>query len=166
MKVFTWPYNDTALSPAGSHGITLPVPNFTADFRVKSNGTDSVTLTNLTTPLGLDETVRFAINNVNDVYAGTSVDRALHAPTKRGKGILVSIHDVAKVTDTTDATFEMALPFKANLTVQFLNHELVDSTVLEVFISRLIAMLYETSDTSMKPRLSKLIRAALKPDGI
>jgi hypothetical protein len=80
------------------------------------------TLENTTVPLGYGESIRFASKNVNNVYSQANVDYALQAPTKKGRSILISLDEIWKVSDSADATYEVALPMHGHIVLRVPNN--------------------------------------------
>lgn len=158
-------YTDTTPSGwSGDHGITIPKTNTGVDFRVESQKANSLIITNLTSPIGYPETVKFSTETIPDMYAGTTVEKALYAPSRKGRGVLVSLHDVFKETSSTDETYEKALPFKTSIAFQFLQNSSVTTAMVLGEIARLLSFLYDTTSATMNSRLEALIRGSLKPN--
>jgi hypothetical protein len=154
-------YTDT--TGGATHEISIPSVNFGADFRVASNEPDEIIITNLTSPLGYAEVVRFQTKQLADIYANTSVDKALYAASRKGRQIYIALNDIFRVVDSNDASFEMALPLSASLTVKFPQNAMITQSVIVALIERLVGLLFETDDEAMSPRIKALIRGSLKP---
>lgn len=154
-------YTDTA--GGATHGITIPSVNFGADFRIQKSTTSDLMLSNMTSPLGYPEKVRFAASEVADIYSGTTVDRALYAPSRKGVSFLCQLTDTYSVTDDTDAAYEVALPMEAHLVCKVPANANITAAMVKTFISRLLATLFETDDTSMESRVDALLHMSLEP---
>lgn len=157
-----YPYTDS--SSTVTRSVNIPTLVWSSDWAVTNRGTTEGKLINLTTPLDAVETVAVDVTNIRDIYANTSIDRSLWAVTRQGKRIHCQLNDVLVVTDSNDPSFRVALPFSASLQVRFPVHELIDSTVVEHEIARLLGTMFEETDTSMKPRLGRLMFGATIPE--
>jgi hypothetical protein len=154
-------YTDT--TGGATHEIDIPSVNFGADFRIASSEPDELVLTNLTSPLGFAEVARIQTKPLNDIYANTTVDKALYAASRKGRQIYINLADILRATDSSDASFEMALPLSGSLLVKFPQNPLITQSIIVTFIERMIGLLFETDDVSMSPRIQALIRGSLKP---
>lgn len=158
-------YTDTAIPNVSSLKLERGLVNFGADFKVKSDEPGEAIVTNLKSPLVYPERFRFSVSDVGNVYAGSSIEPSLYAPTKRGTSLLVQLTEIWKVTDSVDSSLEMALPVSAHLVIKVPNNDLVSPVLVEELVGRLISGLYETGDTSTT-RISAMLRGSLKPSDI
>lgn len=158
-------YTDTTTGVT-AHGITIPSVNPGVDFRVLDQKGNVFIMTNVTSPIGYPETVKFSSETINDLYSGTTVDKALYAASRKGRGVMVSLHDVYKAVSDEDDSFELALPFQTSLAFKFLQNSLVTEQMIVEGISRLIAFLFETDQATMDSRIRALIRGSLKPSDL
>lgn len=154
-------YTDTA--GGATHGITIPSVNFGADFRIQKQSTNDIILANMTSPLGCPEKIRFAASEVADVYSGTSVDRALYAPSRKGISFLCQLTDTFTVSDSTDPTYEVALPMEAHLVCKVPSNSNITAQMVVTTLSRLVATLFETADSTMLDRVDALLHMSLEP---
>lgn len=157
-------YTDT--TGGATHGITIPSVNFGADFRAKKEQVGEIVLTNMTSPLGLPEQIEFYSSEVPDVYAGTSVDRALMAPSRKGIKFIAKLRDTYTVTDDTDTSYEIALPMEAHLVCKVAANANLTTEMVVAFISRFLAGLFETDDTTMNNRIDALLHMSVKPEDL
>jgi hypothetical protein len=153
----------TDTTGGSTHEITLPSVNFGTDWRVLSQEPSRLVLTNLTTPLGYEETVTRERRLVNDMYSGTNVDKALYAATRKGVQFHQALKHVRRATSTEDPTFELALPSAANFTYSCVQSSLFTVAMAVEDIERAIACLYETRDTLLNGGVEALLRGSLKP---
>lgn len=161
-KQISYNYTDTAIS--GVTTLTFPrgLVNFKADWRVKQDEPDEAILTNLSSPVVYPERMRISGSDVANVYSGSSVEPSLYAPTKKGRSILVQVNEIWKVTDTADATYEVALPVQCHLVIKVPNHELVTPAAIQTLIGRAVSGLFETGSTDTT-RVGSLLRGSLLP---
>lgn len=164
-KQLSMNFTDTAIS--GVTSLTFPrgLVNFKADWKVKQNEPDSAILTNLTSPVVYPERMKISASDVNNVYSGSSVEPSLYAPTKKGRSILVQVNEIWKVTDTTDATLEVALPVQCHLVVKVPNHELVTPATIQTLIGRAVSGLFETGSADTT-RIGSLLRGSILPSDL
>lgn len=164
-KQIVYNYTDTAIS--GVTSLTLPrgLVNFKADWRVRYNEPDEAILTNLSSPVVYPERMRISASDVANVYNGSSVEPSLYAPTKKGRSILVQVNEIWKVTDSEDATYEVALPVQCHLVIKVPNHELVTPDAIQTLVGRCVSGLFETG-SSATGRIGALLRGSLLPSDL
>lgn len=158
-------YTDTPISGVTSLSFNRGLVNTGADFKVKVIKPDEVIITNLSSPILFPEKIRFSLSDVNDVYKGTGIDPGFFAPSRKGLSLLAQVTETWTVTDTTDATYQVALPVSAHLVLKVPNNEAVTPERIEQLIGRLISTLYDTGKSDNK-RLTALLRGSLAPSDI
>lgn len=155
-------YSDTTPAGGATKALSRSNVNYAADFRVRSNTTDDLVITNLKADLSTPETFRFATATIKDVYNGTSIETPLIPPVRRGTSILVQVNDTWTVTDSDDPKYKVALPVSAHLVVKIPNQGIITASNVEYLIGRCLAGLYETDSTDTT-RIQSLVRGALAP---
>lgn len=158
-------YTDTPISGVTSLAFNRGLVNTGADFKVKVIKPDEVIITNLSSPILFPEKIRYSLSDVNDVYKGTGIDPGFFAPSRKGLSLLAQVTETWTVTDTTDATYQVALPVSAHLVLKVPNNEAVTPERIEQLIGRLISTLYDTGKSDNK-RLTALLRGSLTPSDI
>lgn len=158
-------YTDTPISGVTSLTFSRGLVNTGADFKVKVIKPDEVIITNLSSPILFPEKIRYSLSDVNDVYKGTGIDPGFFAPSRKGLSLLAQVTETWTVTDTTDATYQVALPVSAHLVLKVPNNEAVTPERIEQLIGRLISTLYDTGKSDNK-RLTALLRGSLAPSDI
>lgn len=132
----------------------------TADMAVSTNTANKAVLTNMTSPLGLPQTVEIQDQDVADVYKSSAIDRALWAPSKRGKAIYVRNTETWTQEDQSDPNAaKWAFPMSCSIRCVVSNNELLTEQMVVAFILRTVGKLYPNG-TSM---IAKLLRGALNP---
>lgn len=118
----------------------------------------SVTYTNLSSPFGRAETLQFRSRTVQDIYANTNVERALHLPTSKGIEIAISLNQLWTIRDAENPDLpEYAVPFKIRLTATVANiPEISETNVIDG-----IRTLIGTMAMDGEPKLALLMRGAL-----
>lgn len=160
-------YTDTPI--VGNPVNTLPRGNvnFGSDFRVKSNATGEIVLTNITSPIDRPEKVRIAFSDVSNIYTGTDIDPSVYAPSKRGFSLLAQVTDIFSVTDSVDPLLRIDLPCSVHLVAKGPASGYVTAAMLITMISRLLSVLFETGVASTDlSRLNALMRGSLTPKDI
>lgn len=158
-------YTDTAIPGVTSMNLARGLLNFGADFRIKSDEPNEVIITNLTSPVVYPERLRFSVNDVANVYTGSSIEPSLFSPTKRGTSVLCQLTETWKVTDSEHPELEVALPISAHIVLKVPNNEMVTPAAIQTLLGRLISGLFETGSTT-DARLGALLRGSLKPSDI
>lgn len=160
-KVVSFGYVDTPLENPESLSIKLGT-NYGADFRTRVDDPNEVVMTNLTAAQGRPEKFRWAFTEIPDVYKNTDIEPALRNQTKGGVQILCELTDVWTVTDSEDATYNVALPLKAHLVLRVPNTDFLSVDQIQYLVNRLVSGLYDQGSISTE-RLSALLRGSLKP---
>lgn len=155
-------YTDTSIDGAVQPTIARPVINFAEDFRVKKTTESELVLVNLTSPLDRTEKVRYSVQNVSNVYAGTDIDPSVHAPVKRGVSLLVQRSATIAVSDSTQANSRIDLPVSFHIVAKVPVNEHIDASLIEDEIARTFSMMYETNSTDTS-RINALLRGSLEP---
>lgn len=156
---------DTAISGVSSLLLPMAVLNLPVDFVVKGRNAKDVTLANITSPLGAVETIRFAVNDVANVYTGSGIQPTLWATSKHGVSILAQINEIFSVTDTVDATFRQDLPMSAHIVLKVPDSEFMTGDMLKAIVGRLVNTLFN-SGVATSERLAALTRGSLLPTDV
>lgn len=156
---------DTAISGVSSLALPLAVLNLPVDFVVKSRNAKDVTLSNITSPLGAVETIRFAVNDVANVYTGSSIQPTLWATSKHGVSVLAQINEIFSITDTVDATFRQDLPMSAHIVLKVPDSEFMTGDLLKAIVGRLADTLFNAGVVTSE-RLAALTRGSLLPQDV
>lgn len=164
-KTVSYNFTDTDISGVSSLNLQRGLVNFGADFKVKSNEPGEAIITNLTSPLSFPEKFRFGVSEVTDVYKGAGLDSSLFAPSRRGVSILGQVTEVWTVSDSTDATYQVALPVSAHIVIKVPNNENITPLMVQTLIGRLLSGLYETGSTGTT-RIAGLLRGSLLPQDV
>lgn len=155
-------YTDTAIDGVSTLDLARGLVNYGADWKVKQDEPNEVILTNLTSPITYPERFRVGASEVVDVYKGSGIDAGLYAPTRRGISVLCQLTEVWKVTDSTDATYEVALPITGHIVLKVPSNENITPAMINTFMGRLVSGLFETGSETTT-RLASILRGSLKP---
>lgn len=164
-KVVNKGYTDTPVSGVTSLTFPRAILNFGADFRVKSNQPGEAVLANITSPVDRPETLRIAYSNIANVYAGTSIEPSLIAPTKRGVSVLAQVTDIISVTDDADPDYRIDLPVSYHVVIKIPANENLTPALIQEGLGRMVSALFDTGSTSLT-RIQALIRGSLVPTDI
>lgn len=162
-KQLNWGYTDTPITGVTALNFPRGLVNFSADFAERSDTDGSLVLANITSPLDRVEQVRYARQEVKNVYQNTSIDPKVQSPNRKGVQLLVEFTDIATVTDTSDPSYRVDLPIKTHVVIRVPNDALVDGAVVQTHLGRVVSGLFDTGSTTTT-RIEKLLRGALKPD--
>lgn len=158
-------FTDTPIEGVTQLDFSRALLNFKADYRVKSDTSGEIILTNLTSPVDRPERIRVAYSEVANIYSGTGIEASLNSNTKRGVSIVIQCTDVASVTDSTDPDFRYDLPISAHLVIKSAVDELITPTVILTIVGRVISGLFDTGSTTTA-RLAAILRGSLKPSDL
>lgn len=143
------------------------VPIVLNDFVVKESAADVCVLTNITSPIGLAEKIKYTFREVTDVYAGTSIDRSLWSPSKRGVTAYSQLTEAWSVNPSANETFQpYVVPVSGSITLKIPQNAAITSEMLENFLKRLIATLkavYTVHDSEYVDLLPHMLRGAINP---
>lgn len=161
----TYGYTDTAISGYVAKSLKLAALNFAADFRVSSQTTNEVVLTNLTAPLDQPETIRLAYTGVSDIYKNTGIDPSDRLPSTAGVSIICQHNSVMKVTDNADVTYSALVPMKEHTVLVVPMSSAVEPQQIITNICRMLAGLFETGEDTTT-RLQGILRGSLVPSDL
>lgn len=164
-KVLNLNYKDTAVTGGTVVELTLPQLNYGSDFRVVKDTAGEAIISNITSPIDQPERLRFAHNNVADVYRNTGIDPTHYYASRRGTQILCQLTDVYSVTDSAAPDYLALLPVEAHLVLKVPNNDLISVEQIEALITRMLGGLYETT-ASQTTRLNAMLRGALLPPAL
>lgn len=145
---------DTPIDGVTAPQLTLPLLNYKADYRVKSESSKEAIITNITTPLDQPESIRFGISEIANIYSKSGINTDLISGPMKGINVLTQINEVIKVTDSANAAFSQYLPMSAHLVLKIPQSGYITEAVVNTFIKRLIATLYENG-VSIIPSLTR-----------
>jgi hypothetical protein len=139
--------------------LTFEIPEYT-DYAVISDTPNECRITDITDAMETPRIVRYAAQDVANVYSGTDIDPSAYAPVRRGKSVVVQTSLNVKVTDTTDPSFLVLLPVQVHTVVKMPVTSYLSATDINVILRDHLGDIL-TGATS--DRLPRLLRGALKP---
>lgn len=161
-KVINYGYTDTAISGVTSMNFPRGLVNYKSDFRVQKNGSDDVTLTNITSPVDRQEKFRFAVNEVKNIYTNSGIDPSVWAASTRGNSLLISVAETISVTDSVDPSYRVDLPVTCNITLKTPQSDLITSEYLLVLLGRAVSGAFETGSLTTDG-IKRLTHGSLVP---
>lgn len=164
-KVVSVNHTDTPISGVTSLTLDRGLVNYGADFKVKQESVDTAILVNLTSPLAFPETFRFKCQEVANVYTGSGIDPSYYAVTKKGVSLVAQLNEVWTITDTTDTSYQVALPVQAHIVLKIPNNENITPAMVETLLARVVSGLYETGSEATT-RLQAMLRGSMKPSDV
>lgn len=144
---------------------TIKVANidYATDFRVERNDPKEAVLTSIQSPIGLAEKFRFAAQPISNIYANTTVDRALYAPSTKGLSVLVQLSEIWTLEDPEVPSFIQALPVEAHLVIRVPSNPNFSSSDIMTLIGRMLGGLFTHNAGQSNTRLAALLRQSLVP---
>lgn len=153
-------YADTPYGGQTWVPVNRPILNFGEDFRIKKSSESELVLVNLTSPLDRPETVRYSVQNVANVYAGTDIDPSVYAPVKRGISLLMQRTATISVTDENGKRTDHPVSFHTVVKVPVSEH--IDAELISSELQRTLSLAYETGQTD-GARINAMLRGSLAP---
>lgn len=160
-KTLSFGYTDTAFGVPATLNFVRANTNYGSDFSPVKQTPGETIITNITAPTDRPEKIRIAYSEVKDVYAGSNIDAAYMAPSRKGFSLVSQITEVARVTESVDASF-YDLPISAHIVIKAPANELITASVLETVLKRLLSSLYNDNVTTIA-RFNELIRGVVTP---
>lgn len=132
------------------------------------NTSDSLTLINTQSPT--DRVNKFIVKTqLIDIYKGKSINPQFRSPNPQGIQVMIRREEIWSELESTDATLRYDLPMDGWMVLKVPFNALVDDTVLQGYVGRLVGGLFQ-SDRAATPaavsRIASLIRRAIVPDGM
>lgn len=145
--------------------VNATTPTYTS-FGVKVDEPSECILTNLSTPIGRDETIRYANFDVDNIYRNTGILPSEQQPVKSGVKVVCSIRQnwelAAETGDSVEAPAYI-LPVTAQLTLTLPKNNYIATTDLEKIMLQVVGAMYDSEGSS---KLASLVRGSMKPAGM
>jgi hypothetical protein len=162
-RVLSYGYTPTT---SATRSVALQDLDFANDFAKMSDERDEAIVTNVDCPVAYPETMRFMTEDVANIYRGTGIDPSLYSNVKQGKKILVTLRDTWKISDSADASYEVALPLSGNLTLRVPNSGDIATSDLYHFCVRLISGIFQETGNPDGTRIVELLRGVQIPSSL
>lgn len=155
-------YNNGSLT---STATTKFVPTYSSNCLVEDEA-GQCQISNMSSPLGCEEIIRYNNYPVTDVYKGTGVATTDQQNSRSGVKVVSNVHQMwtveAEVGDTI-STPAYKLPVSCQITLTVPKNQFITNDDLFQLVQRAVGTLYSDSTTL---KLSSLVRGALKPIGM
>lgn len=154
-------YTDTITTPKN---VAIPDLDYANDFHVSRDVPGEVVMTNTTSPLDREESIRFSITNVKDIYTGTSVDPAYFAPSHQGISLVIQVNDTWRYEDAVDPTAQaIDLPITSHIVIKAPKTSYIDADNYLSIVKRAVSLAFDTGSVTSN-RLMMLLKGALNPN--
>lgn len=134
-----------------------------ANYRITVDEPTECVLTHLNSPLGKEETIRFACYDVDNVYKNTGIRAMEQQVTGSGVKVVCSVKQTWSVdAESTDSAAAPAykLPVTAQFSLTIPKNEYIKTTDLQQLFEDMVGLIYGADGAE---RLSSLIRGGLRP---
>lgn len=159
MKINT---NNGVLTPSAT---TKYVPDYANNCLVEDEA-GQCQISNMLSPLGNEEIIRYNNYTVNDVYKGTGIAPTDQQNARSGVKVVSNVHQMwtidAEESDKSDVP-GYKLPVSCQITLTVPKNQFIKEAELFQLVQRTVGTLYSDSTTL---KLSSLVRGALKPTGM
>jgi hypothetical protein len=154
-------YTDSITTPKT---VSVPDLKYTTDFKVSTDVPGELIMTNVTSPLDRNETIRFAVSNVKDIYAGSGVDSSCMAASHQGISLVAQVADVWRYADSAVPTAPVVdLPISAHLVIKAPKSSYLSADDYLAIAQRAFALLFATGSVT-STRLMQMLKGALDPN--
>jgi hypothetical protein len=143
----------------GNYEVTSQQPDY-SDYAVVSDTPNECRITDVAAPLETPRVVRYAAQDVTNVYSGLDIDPSAYAPIRRGKSVVIQTSLNVKVTDTTDPSFLILLPVQIHTVVKLPVTSYLSSDNINLILRDHLGDIITSGN---EDRLPRLLRGALKP---
>lgn len=164
-KSASFGYTDTADGGATTKTFTRSNLNYPVDIVPLDKSEMKFIGSNKTSPVDQQETIRVQATEITDVYKGTTIDPSAYAGSRKGISIVTQVNDVLRVTESTDATYQVDLPISAHIVVKVPLNANITAAHVQTVIGRALALFYNSNDTT-DGRIGTLLRGAMTPAGV
>lgn len=143
---------------------TLKRPDY-GNYKPTVDEPEECIITNLSSPLGKEETVRYACFPVANVYKNTDIHSLNQQPVKTGVKVVCSVRQTwsveAEAGDTNVLPVDLPVTAQLSLTLP-LNAAIAESDISTI-VSQVSALIY---DSAGKSKIASLVRGSLKPSEV
>lgn len=158
-------FTDTLIAGDPTLTFSRGALNYSANWRVVSDGPSEVKLTNISSPLDAPETIRIAYSDVKNIYANTALEPSQMSPSKAGASILVELKEVITVRDDANSDLDLHLPVSYHIVMKLPKSSNITSDDVFTGLGRLVSALYDTGSNTAT-RLESMLRGSLVPTDI
>jgi len=140
-----------------SHHVVADCIGLTTNYSFTADTSEECTLDNKTAPIGT-ELITYQCRDIKNV--NTALNVQYPSPVKSGVQYTIKLEDLARVTDTTDASFCVDEPIVITLSIRHHKADLITNDVVTTAFKRLVSSIERTNGTF---RFDDLMRSAERP---
>jgi hypothetical protein len=148
--------------PENSGGEQTPAvytPNY-SDYAVISDTNNECRISDIDLDLETPRIVRYAAQDVANVYSGTDIDPSAYAPIRRGRSVVIQTSLNVRISDSTDPSFMILLPVQIHTVVKLPVTSYLTSANINTMLRDHFGDIITGASSD---RLPRLLRGALKP---
>jgi hypothetical protein len=142
-----------------TYEVTVAIPDYTNYAVISDNGSEC-RITDVAADMDTPRIVRYAAQDVANVYSGTDIDPSAYAPVRRGKSVVIQTTLNVKVTDTNDPSLHILLPVQIHTVVKMPITDQLNADQMNEILRDHFGDIVVGADSD---RLPRLLRGALKP---
>jgi hypothetical protein len=143
------------------HTMSVALNQFnTTDFVVVLDTPSECKLRNLTSPLGLEETVQYRVSSIPNIYQNSGVERNLWTPTVGGVRANVHHDERWSLSDSENADWDYVIPNFCDITFKVANNPYISESDIRQMLLRTVSSILNSDGLS---RIAKLMRGAMNP---
>lgn len=155
-------YKDTLTTPKN---LSLPDLSYATDYAKSVDEPSEAVISNITAQeLIPAETIRFATQNVANVYNNTNVGAGSRLDNPTGKQILIGNTVFYRATNSVTGQ-EVLLPIPGHIVLKICTHPLVTTELIEDAMKRIISSAFATGSVDAS-RVVSLARGIMLPTGL
>lgn len=161
-NVVSFGYTDTPIE--GVPSLTFPrgLPNFVADWSIKSQNVKECVLTNVKASADQPEKLRISFSEVPNIYAGSGISESVYGPSKKGISLLVQLTAVKQITSDTDPSYIRQEPWSVYTVVKVPLSEYTTAQGILDFLGRHLSGFFNTGSLTTA-RLDAMLRGCVAP---
>jgi hypothetical protein len=131
-----------------------------SEYAVTSDTPNECRITDVSAALETPRIVRYAAQDIANVYSGLDIDPSAYAPVRRGKSVVIQTTLNVRVTDSTDPSFLVLLPVQMHTVVKLPVTSYLSSSDVDRILRDHFGDIITSGNSD---RLPRLLRGALKP---
>ena len=140
-----------------THPVAADLIGLTTNYSFTADTPDECTLDNKTAPIG-SELITYQCRDIKNV--NTALNVQYPSPVKTGVQYTIKLEDLARVSDSADASFCVDEPIVITLSIRHHKADLITNEVVTQAFKRLISTIERTDGTF---RFDDLMRSAERP---
>lgn len=147
----------TNLGTENSHPVVADCIGLTTNYSFTADTSEECTLDNKTGPIG-SELITYQCRDIKNV--NTALNVQYPSPVKNGVQYTIKLEDLARITDSTDASFCIDEPIVITLSIRHHKADLITNDVVTTAFKRLVSAIERMNGSF---RFDDLMRSAERP---